>query len=218
MTTIKGTGLTGTACLLAVYKEIKPDTTELIITYPGRYGGEIFVPTDDLLSALGAVRVTDLDKTEEAKLVQQVRAAEAKAALHVAQIHALEEKLAKAKGDFRDQVEKRKAVEGKLERVDALVASFNGIGKIEFREFFREYRRAVEPAPFVLPTEVPARIEVRGREGNHIRFALWTNGDGERVWINEDDWTHQVPDDDEGFGTESIMADFTGHRILEAGE
>jgi hypothetical protein len=105
------------------------------------------------------------------------------------------------------------AAEAKL----ALVREVVEAGREEFVDVARISlldAALADPEPFVLPTTVPARIEVRDGGRAPKVFYLMTSGaagPNALVWINEDNWT-------EALNPDEIMREFDTHRLIGADE
>lgn len=65
---------------------------------------------------------------------------------------------------------------------------------------------ALDPKPFVLPTEVPARIEAVNKDGGTVEMHLWTDGHN-LTWHNMETGADLFPD--------TVMAHYSGHRLLD---
>ena len=182
----------------------------------GMFAGEdIQIPTADLLAALDAVPRDALAGSEECRLATEKKLAEAET-----ELEAWKHTVSVLDDELRDSQELlgQRAVElhkARAER-DALAKTVERVRKLTAcgaHSLLPEtIRAALDPKPaFVLPTEVPARIEAK-RDGKTYTFYLWTNGSGgsnDLIWVDEDDWTHSP-------SPKRLMRDFTGHRFLPA--
>jgi hypothetical protein len=141
--------------------------------------------TVELLDALGAV-----DKDEFDELVQKEVERRSAASQRVAD-------------EYRHRAE---AAEANLAEAEATIERVNGATAI-WGDGFRPAVLAAltPPKPFELPTEVPARIEAK-QDGRTYVLDLWVDGDGGTLWFGRG----CAP-----ISASQVMADFTGHRLLD---
>lgn len=157
-------------------------------------------PRDEVLAALGAVPA------------KQLLQAESQVASRDTVITGMRNELAAQAATI---VRERDAHAATIGRVLALGEEWtaregNSVTASVTRHRGRELLGALEPPkPFVLPTEVPARIEVRAAHGEVDRLILWTDGKN-LTWWTEDDGSEYTP--------EQVMTVFTGHRLLDGAE
>lgn len=167
-------------------------------------------PRDEVLAALGAV---DRVRQEAAEAdIKRGHEFVAKARESLAKVR---EAVAEQEAKLAAVTAERDAHAATIGRVRALAEEWtaregNSVTASVTRHRGRELLGALEPPkPFVLPTEVPARIEVRAAHGEVDRLILWTDGKN-LTWWTEDDGSEYTP--------EQVMSTFTGHRLLEDAE
>jgi hypothetical protein len=182
---------------------VEPDWTDgfTAITSPPAEGRDWvkiagLLPTADLLAALGV----DPDWREKVRCAE---ANERNLAVRARQAEAQTTTEREGEG-FRIRAE---AAEAKLARVEAVAHDFYKVRGDYADPHGAEALKAkltaalADPEPFVLPTEAGAGVRA---ELGHVvyEFRLFSNG----FWI---------ADDGSEYGPQQVLADFTGHRLLD---
>lgn len=165
----------------------------------------------ELLAALGAVDKGEAEKWERI------------AVNHMGALSRMTERAERAEAERDEATSERieadenanhwkacaEAAEAKLAEAEATIERVRALGGRMIGPTAKDLWASLNPPkPFVLPTTVPARIEVRHRETNtRDELVLWTDGT-RQTWWDAEDSSEYTP--------EQVMDQFTDHRLIGA--
>lgn len=173
------------------------DEASIALTSPGRNHMQAWFPRGEVLAALRAVDAIVAQRAEDS--ARMARAGE----------DVLERKLADVTDANHGLAETLSRMQGAANELRNLLASSNGgAAGFAYEKALDLVEAALEPKPiFVLPTEVPARIEAYNEDGEKVEMCLWTDGH-HLAWHNMSTEVDLFPD--------TVMAKFSDHRLIES--
>lgn len=148
----------------------------------------------------------------------ELQAANERAEAAEAKLEVAREGLRQALERHGEEQARAEAAEAKLAAVEEALASIDTEKTRELAErhsfefglleAVSKVRAALNPAPFELPTEIPARVEARDKDDQLRRFELWTSGE-QSLWMDEDGELDPLRPED-------LRDAFTEHRLIGA--